>query len=219
VSKRDWYAYGDELMDELRVKINKVFSRSRLIMNFDELNVMDSTKESKRIYRKLDRMNRRYFESLAFYIYFLALAECGETEKERKRKPFDQIAFIESELKQYNPVTKYVYDHEVDRKRARFNESVIADVESANITEVERDYNRAARLWIQQTEQYMVNVEDDATIQAYEDHGVDRVMWITERDERVCEDCQALDGLIFRIDQVPAKPHPRCRCTIRPILR
>ena len=48
------------------------------------------------------------------------------------------------------------------------------------------------------------------------------VIWITERDDRVCPICQPLDGLSYDIDD-PNTPkpvddtHPRCRCRLLPI--
>jgi SPP1 gp7 family putative phage head morphogenesis protein len=52
-------------------------------------------------------------------------------------------------------------------------------------------------------------------------HGIKRVQWMTARDERVCEWCGPLDGLIFPLDQLPlgGPPiHPQCRCFIRPVI-
>jgi len=44
------------------------------------------------------------------------------------------------------------------------------------------------------------------------------VMWITEMDERVCEDCDSLEGMTFTPDEVPACPmHPNCRCHLIPV--
>lgn len=44
------------------------------------------------------------------------------------------------------------------------------------------------------------------------------VMWITEMDERVCEDCDALEGMTFTPDEAPACPmHPNCRCHLIPV--
>ena len=49
---------------------------------------------------------------------------------------------------------------------------------------------------------------------------VDAVMWATELDERVCEECDALEGEIFLPDEAPACPmHPNCRCRLVPVMR
>lgn len=47
----------------------------------------------------------------------------------------------------------------------------------------------------------------------------DKVMWVTELDERVCEECAGLEGELFDADDVPECPaHPNCRCRIIPIM-
>lgn len=51
--------------------------------------------------------------------------------------------------------------------------------------------------------------------------GVRFVQWMTARDERVCEWCGPLDGLIFPIDRVPGGGpplHPSDRCFMRAVL-
>lgn len=47
---------------------------------------------------------------------------------------------------------------------------------------------------------------------------VERLMWITEMDERVCGDCEELEGVVFDVENVPACPlHPNCRCHLIPV--
>lgn len=49
---------------------------------------------------------------------------------------------------------------------------------------------------------------------------VDAVMWETELDERVCEDCDDLEGKVFDPKDAPSCPmHPNCRCRLVPIQR
>ena len=47
------------------------------------------------------------------------------------------------------------------------------------------------------------------------------VIWITERDSRVCPICSPLDGQTFDIDESPPQPvddtHPGCRCRLLPV--
>lgn len=46
----------------------------------------------------------------------------------------------------------------------------------------------------------------------------DGLMWITEMDERVCSDCDSLEGEVFAIDSSPGCPlHPNCRCHLVPV--
>ena len=63
----------------------------------------------------------------------------------------------------------------------------------------------------------MITVEDAAVIEGYKKAGVEKVMWIAERDDRTCDTCLKRDGLVFPIRDIPDKPHYGCRCTLKPI--
>lgn len=43
-------------------------------------------------------------------------------------------------------------------------------------------------------------------------------VWHTAGDDKVCEECQDLDGQIFHsISDIPDKPHPNCRCYVEEV--
>lgn len=89
------------------------------------------------------------------------------------------------------------------------------------------DKNRAEM--IARTEvMYSLN---QASIEAFAEDGIEYVEWLTAFDDRTCDEtngpeielpdgsvvygCEAMNGKIFKIDEVPAIPvHPACRCTI-----
>jgi SPP1 gp7 family putative phage head morphogenesis protein len=52
------------------------------------------------------------------------------------------------------------------------------------------------------------------TASEMEKSSVETVQWVTAEDERVCQQCEHLDGLVFPIDKVPNRPHIGCRCKI-----
>jgi SPP1 gp7 family putative phage head morphogenesis protein len=76
---------------------------------------------------------------------------------------------------------------------------------------------RAANLWWTQTAQYGITVVDEATIKGYKDMGVKRVKWIAADDERTCPVCGGRDNKIYKISQIPPKPHYGCRCYVVPV--
>ena len=80
-----------------------------------------------------------------------------------------------------------------------------------------REIDKAMKEWSRQIAQYAINVTDYASLQALKDYGVKEVEWVTRKDERVCRECRSLDGEIFQIDDVPAKPHYGCRCALVPV--
>ncbi len=220
---RNWYAVGDRKLKALIVSITRIFKKSRLTLNFDQINqpVRTIQAESKRVYKLLEEKNRDAFLDLGFWVYMEAYAEVQpnipESENLQKAKKEISGKWLDGIQSEYNPVTKYVYVTEAERKRARFFESLVADAESKQRREMENDYRAAENAWIRQTRQAMIDIEDRAAVTAYRDAGVRKVRWISQHDDKVCKECGRLDGLIFPIDAVPDKPHYNCRCTIEPV--
>ncbi len=169
------------------------------MMAMDELNVLQASKD---LYSTLDDANQTEFLKLARERY----ADLTGEEDEEKIS----FAWLVVILQGYNPVTEYIYDNEVARKRERFAESMIS---SANKLAMIR---RAMTLWMRQTEQYLVLIEDAAVLEAYKTLGVKRVRWVTQEDEKTCETCSPRNDQIYDIDKVPPKPHRNCRCYLVP---
>ena len=169
------------------------------MMAMDELNVLQASKD---LYSTLDDANQTEFLELARERY----ADVTGEEDEEKIS----LTWLMLIMQSYNPVTEYIYDNEVDRKRERFAESMIA---SANKLAMIR---RAMTLWMRQTEQYLVLVEDAAVLEAYKTLGVKRVRWITQEDEKTCPTCSPRNDKVYDINKVPPKPHRNCRCYLVP---
>ena len=167
------------------------------MMAMDELNVIKACKE---LYSELDAANRAEFLRLARARY---KDITGEDEISKK--------WLLALLLAYNPVTEYVYENEVQRKRERFAESLIASPNKLIMIK------RAATLWQRQTDQYLILVEDAAVLEAYKKLGVKRVRWVTQHDDRRCKECADRSGRIYDIDKVPSKPHRYCRCYLEPV--
>ena len=138
-------------------------------------------------------------------------------------------------LNAYNCVTKYVFTSEVERKRSRLFEAVMGDMSSVNGNSdalngrignlspaivhslVKKDVETARNLMVRQIEQYGDQATLTALENAYKDSGIRRVKWVSFEDNRVCGNCEALDGKIFDIDKLPPLPyHYHCRCFIVP---
>jgi len=54
----------------------------------------------------------------------------------------------------------------------------------------------------------------------YKIGGIEMFEWLTAHDERLCELCEELDGITFSVTSNHERPplHPRCRCTIVPMI-
>lgn len=121
-------------------------------------------------------------------------------------------AWIEEFFNEYNPVTKYVFSNELDRKESRLFEALVAS--SAEKTQ---SYKTAENLLIRQVNQYAVDLEDAIAMVVYEDTDVKKVMWNAEQDHKTCGDCAELDGQIFDLKDAPPKQHYACRCYLTPV--
>ena len=220
---RNWYKIGDRKLKALIVTITRIFKKSRLTLDFDHINqpVRTLQSESKRVYKLLEQKNHQAYLELGYLVYIEAFKEAqpgmADSEISQKSKKAISEKWLDKLQSEYSPVTKYVYIREVERKRARFFEAIVADTGAKLRRDMESDYRAAENAWIRQTRQAMIDTEDRAAITAYRDAGVRRVRWIAQRDDKVCEECERLDGLLFSIDAVPDKPHYNCRCSLEPV--
>jgi SPP1 gp7 family putative phage head morphogenesis protein len=68
----------------------------------------------------------------------------------------------------------------------------------------------------------VISAHAEATLNSYEEAGVEGVEveseWTTAGDDRVCPECEAMEGKLFSIEEargmIPA--HPNCRCAFLP---
>lgn len=169
------------------------------LMPFDELTII---REVRQLYADLDNDNRKAFLELAIAVYRRAEPH-GRTEPD--------LSWLLALLDEYNPVTKYRYTTEIDRKRDYTTEAVIAAVDK------DKEFKRGLLYWGKLTSAYADIVTDSATIKAFKDAGVERVRWITEGDNRVCGTCNERHGKIYPIDKIPSKPHVGCRCRLEAV--
>lgn len=188
------YKYLDKVLEKLVKRIYRLFQKYRAT-KFDELNVVSSVRE---LYEQLDALNREAYEDIARHYY--------ESEPHGDDELDD--AFIAELLRTPSGVMKYSYDAETLRKRDRLVEALIASELSPS------EFDTAMRLWTQQTGWFAVDVADKALETARIASEVKRVRWVSEKDNRVCKRCIALNGRVFLINKVPDKPHPNCRCRI-----
>ena len=126
--------------------------------------------------------------------------------------------YVDKVLKEYNPVTGYLYNAEADRKRARLAEALITAALIKNRNDYHEELRKFADLWHTQTLQYGETMVDKARLDTFKKNGIKHDRWVSEHDNRVCEECKERDGKIYPINAIPTKPHYRCRCWIEPLL-
>lgn len=189
------YEYADKIIKLLRRHLIQEFSRLRSLTSFDEVNVLDTVND---VYADIDLTIRKYFLKLANRAYKDALE--GEMTVSL------DMAFLLGVLSGYNPVSKYVYINEFDRKRLRLVEALIAS--GGDSVEADRAMKQMAFM----IGCYAIAVVDEATLHAYRHEGVEKVRWISEEDSKICSVCRERNGTVYRIADLPPKPHYNCRC-------
>ena len=188
--------------DKTTAYLNKQYAKLfRKLTSFDELNVINVSHE---IYDEVEKLVERESTRLVKSVY-------DSYSKEHILSAEEANAFVLALMLAYNPTTKYIYKNELERKRARFAEGVISS--DAPIDEVEL----AKRLLVALNRQFEDDVTFEAVIRAYEDDGVERVRWVTAKDDKRCKECKAREGKIYPIHRIPPKPHRYCRCYVESV--
>lgn len=220
----DYYKPADKVIQLMNRENLRAFNRLKLA-DFDRVNVVLAVLE---LYREQARKaKKRYMEmGLEAYLLGLEMLDDPPPEREARRMAKEAITedWVESLMNETDFVTLYRFNSEAERKAQRLIEGLAVVSGKANGKEPWQTpvdtrnmlIDQALKQWTKQLGQYAINVTDAAVIQALDDAGVAWVMWMTERDQRVCLDCHQLDGRIFAVDEVPAKPHMNCRCRLVP---
>ena len=190
------YSYTDLVISVLRKDALRLFENFKLA-SFDELNVLQAAIE---LYNKLyDDMKRKFL-----LLMKNTCLKVGGNEDDLDEQ------FLLAFLAEYNPITEYKFLNEVDRKRARFEESIISK-ESLD------PMNKALRLWSNMISEYAVEFTDRVAIEEYKKYGVNYLQWITNIDGKECEVCRERHKKIYHLNKFPEKPHIGCRCKGVPI--
>lgn len=194
------YEYADELIKILNKRFVMMFDDFKgSLLGMDEVNALQKVQS---LYRDLDELVRETLFRLALMVY----EEWGGDDVTAIGNEF----LAEVILDEYDPVLKYVYTNEVERKASRLFEALIATGFAI------KEIDNALRLWSLMVGQYAITTTDEAALQAYRVRGVDKVIWKAKKDGRQCSVCDERDGNIYPIDEVPPKPHIGCRCEILP---
>ena len=182
----------------------KRFTRLKLA-KFDEVDVIRAVRAA---WEETEQYAVTRFSEIAVEAYIVAQYRAGVPRVEATRNGQKKINrdWVLEYLEEIDPVTRYRFTAESERKMYRLVEAIVASHSPR------QEIDRAMRAWSKQLAQYADLLVDAATIAGYRDAGVLKLMWNTERDDRVCEVCAELDGQVFDIDKYPPKAHWSCRC-------
>lgn len=193
------YSQADKGIQYLNKRYVRMFGRLKSVLRMDELNIMNGVNE---MFAEIDPMVKEVLLRIAKGTYKRIRGDHEDAIDEMW-----VLAFLSA----YDPITKYVYLGEQDRKRTRLIEALIA-------TRSPEEVDLAMRIWSRQTTQACIEITDKAAMKAYEDMGIRKVVWETEEDLRVCKVCEKRQGKVYELKNVPKKPHYNCRCWLRPFV-
>lgn len=203
------YESADAAVRRMNRQFLKLFGTLKLA-KFDEISLLRAVSA---VYdRSVEIAKQNYYE-IATDAYIAGLMMCGIDGKEAARRCNDRIDrdWILDMLEEVDDIMLYRFLEEAERKKQRLAEAL------SKALNRNAEVDKALRAWARQIAQFALNTVDRAQVQAFRDAGITRVMWHTENDDRVCNDCAPLDGKVFDIDDVPRKPHPNCRCWLTPV--
>lgn len=210
------YELTDILLALLTSKLRKEVNRLD-VMGFDELNAPNVTKLTKAMIERLLKENKRAFLKIAK----------GATEEAADdvlalgimAKPIiTDEKYVDGVLGEYNPVTNYLYYPEADRKRSRLVEALLTAVAVNSRSDYHKELKKFANLWHTQTKQYGETMVDKTRLKTFEKNGIKYVMWRTQGDLKVCDECRERNGTIYPLSKFPGKAHYNCRCWYVPVL-
>lgn len=204
------YKISSIAAERITTKIQKKFRQNRLTL-FDEMNILQVKKHVSELYKSSYDTTLKEFENVANSIYQEIYDEAVALGFEGDIRDLDE-AWIEEFFSEYNPTTKYVFSNEIERKKSRLFEALIASE-----TEKLLSYKKAERLLTQQINQYSIELEDEIAKTVFKDLGVKKVQWVAEDDHKTCSVCNELDGKIFKLKEAPPKQHYNCRCYLVPV--
>lgn len=192
------YEYTDKVIAYIDKQLIERYSRLKSLASFDEMNVLQ---EVNALYQEIDIIVHNAFLKLANKVY-------AENVRKTQLRSLDE-QWVDTLLSAYDPVSKYVFAHEEDRKCARLIEALIAS------TTKTQEVDAALRSMSLMCRIYAVRVTDEAVLQAFRDDEEDLAQWVAEKDEKTCSVCHSRDGKIYELDLLPPKPHINCRCWYR----
>ena len=188
----NFYSYTDKALKYLRRYYIQRFDSAKMQIRADTLNVISVSND---LYADIASETERVFRKIAKWKYRQI---CGED--------FIIGMWLSGLLNNPDPLTGYVWQNDIDRKRAYFAESVLSG------EPLDKAAKKALRYWYQSQKQYADIITDAAALKAFSDKGLQFVKWRTASDERVCFECSSRDGKIYPLKYAPVKPHYGCRC-------
>lgn len=139
----------------------------------------------------------------------------------------DKISVKDVDTHAVNEITQSQIDYLKDWEqeiRVKVHDSIVKGVQAGKTPgELKRDIMKQSRditenraLLIARTE--ITKASSRGTLQGLKEAGVEYMIWITTRDNRVCPICREFDGKRYQVSGKHPMPvedtHPNCRCVV-----
>lgn len=207
-TQAELYKPFEAFAGQLERLVKQEFNRLTLA-GFDQLNVIRTAELTAQIYQKIDRFCRKHYEEICEWVYEWVYVQYGKDSPDK-----DWTKVVDRWLKGYDPVTRYVYGSELERKRLRLNEGILTAREYADRKMLTEAVRTAAGLILTQGMQYGLDLIGEMQEQAYQEADPEsELLYHACDDNRTCDDCRECDGKIYKASEAPRIPqHYRCRC-------
>ena len=159
----------DEAAARITKKLSREFRHNRLAA-FDEINAASIKKHVHKLYKKVYKVIKNEYIAVLNPLYMEIYEEALALGFDGDLRDLDE-AWIEEFFDEYNPVTKYVFNNEIERKESRLFEALVA-----SSLEKTQSYKTAENLLKRQVKQYAIELEDSVAKTVYKDIGVEKVL-------------------------------------------
>ena len=205
------YSYADKQIKRLLQYISAEYNNASLQLPIDELNVMQTQKVVKNLYKRIEKECRRVYKD----IIKKARLETEQAIGVPEGKSATDSSVLDGIVAMYCAITAYRFDREFERKRDRLVEAIMSV--SSNQA-IRGKFSQNLQQLSRQISQFGDICVDESRLHTMEDNGIESVKWVSEHDDKVCDICLERDGEIYTIDAVPDKPHYHCRCYLVPVI-
>lgn len=189
------YTISNDVMAMDRATIEKEYKKmSKLIIDISK---GEAASQEKIIEELLSTVVK---ETFSFYNYNKGLKDVKKIIKDN----FKGKHFSERVWSNENEVTKHLNKKVQDFLKGKVNVNQIRK-------DIEKTFNTSAYNSKRLVETEVSRCEDDAFKRFCIETGVKKVKRNEILDNRICEECKAIDGKIFDLDKAPGIIHPLCR--------
>ncbi len=216
--------------------VNKQMATSKNIV-IEPSDIADVTDK---LFDELNTLNKKTLFTIATNAYLIAHDECEEILDNKKKIKSLKKKDIEDMLNLFMLGVGFTYYSEMKRQKESFNNNIVKvmnekinkTLQSKTEEEIKTNYNRIMtsavslsgvevlktfkrlkKSYANYIDNVMSNIVNTTRMKVFKIMGFTHVQRISQKDSKVCSECEPLDGKIYEIDKAPdVNSHYFCRC-------